>query len=204
MTSTLLVLGGARSGKSAWAEQAAAARGRPVLYVATARAGDEEMAARIAAHRARRPAHWRTAEAPDDPAAAVRASARPEDVVLLDCLSLWVSNRVLARIGEAEPDAVPEDVWRGLEDDLADATNRLINTARDIHVDLILVSAEVGLGVVPPYRLGRRYRDVLGRVNQIAAAGADAVVLVLAGIAVDLRRLALDPGTALAGGAVGG
>jgi adenosylcobinamide kinase/adenosylcobinamide-phosphate guanylyltransferase len=184
-----LVLGGARSGKSSWAERRAAASGRPVLYLATATAGDEEMAERIAAHRAARPPTWRTAEAPLEVVAALETHARPGDVVLLDCLTLWVSNALLSRLGDGAEGAPPA-AWRLTEEDLVTEATGLVAGARELGVDLIAVSNEVGLGLVPPYPLGRRFRDALGRVNQAVAAAADTVVLMVAGLPVDLRKLA--------------
>lgn len=195
---TTLILGGARSGKSDWAERLAAAADRPVLFLATATAGDAEMADRIAAHRAARPAAWRTVEEPANLAAAVRDHARAGETVLVDCLTLWVSNLLLGRLdrlGAADPDAIPARDWNAGERELLDATADLLATARARNLSLILVSNEVGLGLVPATPLGRRYRDALGRVNRLAAAAADPVVLMVAGLPVDLRRLAptLDP-----------
>jgi adenosylcobinamide kinase / adenosylcobinamide-phosphate guanylyltransferase len=187
--SSTLILGGARSGKSAYAERLAAAAGRPVLYLATATARDEEMAARIAAHRAARPAGWRTVEAPEELVGAVAAHARAGDVILVDCLTLWVSNVLLREIGEVG-DAVPFAVASALEARLCAEADRLLDQARASGVELILVSNEVGMGLVPPFPLGRVYRDALGRVNQTVAERVDAVVLMVAGIPVDLRRLA--------------
>lgn len=193
-----LVLGGARAGKSAWAERLAASSGRAVLFLATATAGDDEMAVRIAAHRAARHPAWRTVEAPLDLVSAVRAHARPGDALLVDCLTLWVSNRMLERLGRADPDALPETAWRRLEADLeADLLtdlDALLATTRTIGAAVILVSNEVGLGVVPASPLGRRYRDVLGRVNQAAARAADRVTLMVAGLPMELRPSSpLDP-----------
>lgn len=190
-----LILGGARSGKSDWAEGVAAGTGRPVIFLATATAGDAEMAERIAAHRASRSAVWRTVEEPTDLAAAVRDHARSGDIVLVDCLTLWVSNRLLDRIGDADPDSLPGGAWAAIEVALLEATAALLAAARQQDAALILVSNEVGLGLVPPTPMGRRYRDALGRVNRLAAAAADSVVLMVAGLPVDLRRLAPTLGT---------
>lgn len=189
-----LILGGARSGKSAWAEEVAAASGRPVIYLATAAAGDAEMAERIAAHQAARPSGWRTVEAPLDPAGAIRTAARPGDIVLVDCLTLWVSNRLLAGIAPyGEVEDLPVAAWPALEGPLLVDTQALLDAGRAAGAALVLVSNEVGLGLVPPYPLGRRYRDLLGRVNQVVARQADRVVLMIAGLPVDLRRLLAEP-----------
>ena len=188
--SITLVLGGARSGKSAWAEEVAVGSGRRVLYVATATAGDDEMADRIATHQAQRPAGWSTVEAPFDLAATVRSVAERGDAVLVDCLTLWVSNVVLEEIGrERDADALESNEWAAIEERLLAAVNALATDARARGLTLILVSNEVGMGLVPLFPLGRHYRDMLGRVNQAAATTADSVVLMIAGLPVDLRRL---------------
>lgn len=187
-----LILGGARSGKSAHAERLARQRGRPVLYLATAVAGDEEMAARIAAHRAQRPASWRTVEAAETIVTALRDHAAPGDTVLLDCLTLWVSNVMLAMVGDADADTIPSHRWLEIEARLLADLQSLIATARQHNLTLILVSNEVGMGVVPAFPLGRRFQDLLGRVNQIAAASADTVLLMIAGLPIDLRKLVVE------------
>jgi adenosylcobinamide kinase/adenosylcobinamide-phosphate guanylyltransferase len=187
-------LGGARSGKSAWAERAARESGRPVLYLATATAIDDEMTERIAAHRAARPVEWRTVEAPLDLAAALRAQARPGDLVLVDCLTVWTSNAILERLGGSAADDLPAAAWRTIEAEVLAAARDLLRAAKSAEVALILISNEVGMGVVPPFPLGRRYRDVLGRVNQAVASEADKVILMIAGLPIDLRRLALLQG----------
>jgi adenosylcobinamide kinase/adenosylcobinamide-phosphate guanylyltransferase len=173
-----LVLGGARAGKSAFAERLAARHGPHVLYVATAEPLDDDMRARIAAHRAARPPAWRTVEAPLDPAAALHAVTGPVDAALLDCLTLWTSNLMLRAPG-------PADAERGA----ADALTALLDWQRAMGIPLYIVSNEVGLGVVPPTSLGRAFQDVLGRLNQRVAATAEQVYLVVAGLALDLRAL---------------
>lgn len=191
MSTITLIIGGARSGKSAWAQRLAEESGRSVLFLATATAGDPEMAARIAAHRAARPAHWRTIESPSALASTVRSHARPDDLVLVDCLTLWVSNVVLDRVGDTRNvSSVPSRVWRSIQADLVAEVRDLIDTARASQVSLILVSNEVGMGIVPAHPLGRQYRDLLGQVNRVAASLADSVILMIAGLPIDLRSLA--------------
>ncbi|HLH21487.1 MAG TPA: bifunctional adenosylcobinamide kinase/adenosylcobinamide-phosphate guanylyltransferase [Chloroflexota bacterium] len=182
MGELVLVLGGVRSGKSAFAERLAAAHGGPVLYVATGQAGDAEMAARIAAHRARRPATWATIEAPLDPVAAIAGAARAGQVVLLDCVGMLVSNVLLAE-GEAGSAASRLD----------HALGGLLGLVRERHLHVIAVSGESGLGLLPLAPLGRRYLDLLGDANQRLAAAAGRTYLVIAGLGVDVRRLAWEP-----------
>lgn len=184
-----LVLGGARSGKSSWAERLAARSGRRVLYVATAQPSDAEMVERIAAHRASRPAAWQTIEVFDDLVGGVRDAAGTGEVVLVDCLTIWVSNVVLERTG---PRGDGPASWPEIQAELVSAARSLVDQARAREQTLILVSNEVGLGLVPPYPLGRRYRDLLGVVNRTVAGLADSVVLLIAGLPIDLRRLPLS------------
>lgn len=164
MRDIILITGGARSGKSRLAEALAAASPAPVLYLATcqAREGDPEMAGRIALHRARRPVDWVTQEAPGDLPGAV-ASAPAGGTVLVDCLTLWISG-LLEAGGEAGRETAR----------LAAALNREGRT--------LLVTNEVGMGVVPPTPLGRQFRDAAGRLNLAVAAVADRVVLCVAGL----------------------
>jgi adenosylcobinamide kinase/adenosylcobinamide-phosphate guanylyltransferase len=163
------VLGGARSGKSAYAERLAAECGEPVLYVATATAYDEEMAERIAHHRARRPASWRTIEAPTDLAHAIATESDFNTMVVED-LTLLLSNHMERHIDEAEARTVGE-------------VERLLL----LDLNLIVVSNEVGMGVVPVYPLGRAFRDSLGRVNQAAAGLCDEVYLIVAGLPLRMK-----------------
>ena len=169
----ILILGGARSGKSAYAEKLAAELGRTVLYVATAEARDEEMAQRIAAHRQARPPHWQTLEAPRGVGAALAALREPPEVILLDCLTLLVSNMALAL--ENEPQ-------RQVEAAVQAELEAILSAQARLGVPLLIVSNEVGLGLVPPYPLGRLYRDVLGRANQYLAGRAGRVVFMVAGL----------------------
>jgi adenosylcobinamide kinase/adenosylcobinamide-phosphate guanylyltransferase len=158
-----LVLGGARSGKSRHAERLVEQAAAAGTYCATAEAGDPEMAARIAAHRARRGPFWQTIEAPLDLAPAL-AAARPERPLLVDCLTLWLSNLFGAgRSVEAE-------------------TAALAAALRAAAGPVVLVANEVGLGLVPQTPLGRAFRDAAGRLNQEIAAQAQRVVLVAAGL----------------------
>jgi adenosylcobinamide kinase / adenosylcobinamide-phosphate guanylyltransferase len=162
-----LVLGGARSGKSRYAEGLITALPPPWTYIATAEAGDDEMAARIAGHRARRGTQWHTVEAPR---ALVQAlSACGAEPVLVDCLTLWLSNLMLA---EADIDAETAQ----LEQALATA-----NGPR------VLVANEVGSGIVPGTALGRRFRDRQGILNQRIAARAERVILTVAGLPLALK-----------------
>jgi adenosylcobinamide kinase / adenosylcobinamide-phosphate guanylyltransferase len=162
-----LVLGGARSGKSRHAEELIAASPPPRIYVATAEAGDAEMAERIARHRARRGSDWRTVEAPRN-LEHVLTECRAEPV-LVDCLTLWLSNLMLANA------AIEEEMTR-VEKALLLAT-----------APKVVVSNEVGSGIVPEHPLGRRFRDAQGIFNQRIAALADRVVLVVAGLPVALK-----------------
>lgn len=176
----ILVLGGARSGKSSYAEKLALELGGPdVLYVATAQAYDDEMRARIAAHRAVRPAGWRTLEAPSLADADLAQAVGPARVVLLDCLTLLASNTILALGEEPAEDAAEEAMARQIA--------ALLQVYQAGDATWIAVSNEVGMGLVPPYPLGRVYRDVLGRANQRLAAAADHVCLMVAGLPLKVK-----------------
>jgi adenosylcobinamide kinase/adenosylcobinamide-phosphate guanylyltransferase len=165
--SLTLVLGGARSGKSRYAESLIAALPPPWAYVATAEAGDAEMIERITVHRSRRGSAWRTIEAPRDLNAALKSCDTMP--VLIDCLTLWLSNLMLA------------------EADIKTEIERLENTLAAVPAPVVLVANEVGYGIVPDHPLGRRFRDLQGVLNQRIAARADRVVLVVAGLPLAVK-----------------
>jgi adenosylcobinamide kinase/adenosylcobinamide-phosphate guanylyltransferase len=165
----VLVLGGARSGKSRTALQLAESASARRIYIATAQAYDDEMRDRIAQHRMERDGSWETQEAPLDLCKAIQAHAGPGRAVLVDCLTLWLSNILLA------------------ERDLEHETDLLRQAVREASGPLILVSNEVGHGIVPATALGRRFRDEQGQLNQRIAEVCDAVVFVAAGCPILLK-----------------
>ena len=171
--SLLLVSGGARSGKSRYALSRAAALGGPVLYVATGMATDEEMAERIARHRAERPPTWQTLEASQEVAVAIKLAAAPGTTLLVEDLATLVSNLIVT--AKADESRVIGEV------------DQLVHLAQE-GFGLILVTNEVGLGLVPPSPLGRRFRDLLGLVNQRVADAADEFVLVISGAPLALKQ----------------
>jgi len=193
----IFVLGGARSGKSAFAERLAALRqaqvGGRVLYVATAEALDADMERRIANHRKQRPPEWDTLEEALHLASALPDALQGYDTCLLDCLTLWVSNMLLSMEGRPHPNPPPEGEGMNPEREILAAAHRLMESYEHSPATWIVVSNEVGLGVVPPSRLGAVYRDALGRVNQAVAARADKVYLMVAGLALEMKSLGALP-----------
>jgi adenosylcobinamide kinase / adenosylcobinamide-phosphate guanylyltransferase len=194
----VLILGGARSGKSTFAERLALRSGKSVAYIATATAGDEEMRERIKRHQAARSAHWYTIEEPLDLVHALRQASIQADVLLLDCITLWLSNWLFMQgdkdgleggQGQAQPLRAPE--MDGYIDSAVAEIEAVLRIVAewDHHKTLVVVSNEVGLGVVPAYASGRLYRDALGRVNQCLASAATRVYLMVAGLGVDIKRL---------------
>jgi adenosylcobinamide kinase / adenosylcobinamide-phosphate guanylyltransferase len=164
-----LVLGGARSGKSSHAEALVTGSASCGTYIATAEPGDAEMAARIADHRARRGAFWRTVEEPLDLAGAIRAHAAADRPILVDCLTLWLSNLMgTGRVAAHEVEALGAAL-------------------RDARGPVVLVANEVGMGLVPETPLGREFRDEAGRLNQQIAAIADRVIFIAAGLPLVLK-----------------
>jgi adenosylcobinamide kinase/adenosylcobinamide-phosphate guanylyltransferase len=175
-----LILGGARSGKSTFAEHLAIEHGGKVLYVATAQAWDDEMRQRITQHQAQRPANWQTLEAPQAVGTAIQTTDQGDaDVVLVDCLTMLASNVIIA-LPESATDAEATAALTGEID-------RLLGAYQTGSADWIIVSNEVGLGIVPAYPLGRLYRDALGRANQRLAAAADRVLFMVAGLPMTVK-----------------
>lgn len=166
--SLTLLLGGARSGKSAHAEKLATALPAPWTYIATAQAWDDEMSERIALHRSRRVEGWRTLDAPLDLVAAL-LSVPDDQPVLIDCLTLWLSNHMLA------------------EHDLEELSAELQAVLASPRGPWFVVSNEVGLSIVPDNALGRRFRDAQGRLNQRVAAAADRVLFMVAGLPMQVK-----------------
>ena len=175
-----LVLGGVRAGKSRYEQELAQGGGR-VLYVATAEAGDDEMAARIQAHRDERPSDWATLEEPIDVVGALEPLLVDYDTVLIDCLTLWVSNLLLQDPDDGEVQA-----------NIQTRARRLVDLYAQSNSAWIVVSNEVGLGVIPAARLGRDYADALGRVNQQFAAATDEAIVMFAGLPVSLKARGLE------------
>ena len=164
-----LVLGGQRSGKSHYAEQLVTASGCAPVYLATGTAGDGEMAERIAAHRQRRGGGWRTVEVPLDLAATLVRETHSHAVVLIDCLTLWLTNLMAAE--------------RNIDDESAG----LVTALRQVRGSVVIVTNEVGSGIIPANALARRYADALGTLNQQVAAAADRVVFMAAGLPLVLK-----------------
>jgi len=175
--STTLVLGGARSGKSRLAESLVESQSGPCVYLATGQAHDDEMSERIAAHKARRGPRWRTVEAPLDLPQALGDAAGRDRAVLVDCLTLWLSNLMHA------------------ERDLERAGAELAEALRAPAGPIVLVSNEVGLGIVPDNALARRFRDAAGRLHQEVAAVCQQVVFTAAGLPMTLKAPLQEPVT---------
>jgi adenosylcobinamide kinase/adenosylcobinamide-phosphate guanylyltransferase len=217
----ILVTGGARSGKSTYAERLAAQLAEPhggrVTYIATSQTYDEEMTQRVSAHQASRPETWTTVECPVEVAAAVRAAAAAESgrgagaadsagappVILLDCVTLWVTNLLFSggAFGGSEPpedgynydkDLLPADEERAAAARVTTAVTDLLAAVAETGVTLVAVTNEVGLGVVPEYPLARLYRDQLGWANQRLARDADGLYLLVSGYPLDVKALAAD------------
>ena len=174
----IFVTGGARSGKSSLAERLASEGGRPVTYIATARPGDQEMQERIAQHRQSRPGTWTTVESPSDLPRAVADALAEGGTVLVDCLTLYISNLLMS-----ESLDVDEQARRLIDQEI----DKLAEICASANSSIIIVSNEVGMGIVPDNALARAFRDVAGRANQKMAAAADNVYFCVSGIPVKVK-----------------
>ena len=177
MAKTIFITGGTRSGKSLFAEKTALGFGAPLCYLATAQSLDEEMGDRIEQHQNRRGDAWHTIEEDLHLTQALARSDGSYRAILVDCLTLWISN-LLFRYEDSGEDAAE----RILED-----VHRLTATLRDMQTPVIFVSNEVGMGIVPDNKLARVFRDIAGQINQILAAGADEAWMVVSGIPLRLK-----------------
>lgn len=173
-----LITGGARSGKSRFAQEMALKAGGKVLFVATAEAGDEEMSKRIAAHKKARPADWKTLEATTNLGKQITRNIGGARTVVIDCITLLVSN-IFQRHSQANDKETEKGVAAEIEE--------LINCIKNLDAHFIIVTNEVGLGLVPENRLGRLYRDRLGQANQRLAEAANEVIMMVAGLPVRIK-----------------
>ncbi|MDE2786168.1 MAG: bifunctional adenosylcobinamide kinase/adenosylcobinamide-phosphate guanylyltransferase [Chloroflexota bacterium] len=190
MSSIHLVLGGIRSGKSAYAERLASdmAGGEPVLYLATGVAVDPEMEERIQRHQRRRPPNWQTLEAPLNPVGALQDQSQtmePPAILLLDSMDVWVSNLMLQHEGTPRVE---------LEARIVGAARRFADYVREMDHAAVIVSSEVGHSLIATTSMGRQFQDLLGTVNQAMAAAADRVTLVVAGLPVPIKPFAAAAG----------
>lgn len=183
----VLVTGGARSGKSSFAERYVKAHGERIAYIATAQIFDAEMRYRVALHKKRRPASWETFEAPFAAEAAIAEAAEAHDALLFDCLTVYLSN-LLCTLTEEE--LTDEAAVYALAEE---ATEKLIAAAQASGAFCVFVTNEVGAGIVPENKLARLYRDVAGLANQAFARAADEVYLTVSGIPVEIKKLAEEP-----------
>jgi len=182
MARIVLVTGGARSGKSSFAEKLAKSLGEQVAYIATAEIWDGEMAERVSLHQKRRPSAWLTFEAPRQAELAIAEAASHAKVILFDCLTVYTSNSLLA-----QPEEMAPENRRG---SVLEAVNRLVEAAGEVSGTVIFVTNEVGGGIVPDNALAREFRDVAGIVNQKVAQAADEVYWVVCGLPVEIKRAA--------------
>lgn len=183
MKKIILLLGGARSGKSFYAQELAKKMAKKVLFVATAEAGDEDMRRRIQSHQRSRPATWRTLELTQNIGKEIEAEIEDEPLVLIDCVTLLIGN-LFGRHDEKEFDSIEDSV---LEKEVSAEIDSLLNCLKVTPASFIIISNEVGLGIVPENRMARLYRDLLGRANQKLARNSDEVYFMIAGIPLRVK-----------------
>jgi adenosylcobinamide kinase/adenosylcobinamide-phosphate guanylyltransferase len=183
MKKTILIIGGARSGKSRFAQELGRKLGEQVLFVATAEAGDEEMSQRIEEHRQKRPANWRTLEASSRLGRRIKQEMGDAQVVIVDCVTLLVGN-IFSQQSDQTLEGVKQSV---LEKQVMAEINELVECLKKRDASFVIVSNEVGSGLVPTSRVGRLYRDLLGKANQMLAQCADEVYLMVAGLPLKVK-----------------
>jgi adenosylcobinamide kinase/adenosylcobinamide-phosphate guanylyltransferase len=181
----ILILGGVRSGKSDYAQHYAQKKANSVVFIATAEAGDDEMAARIAMHKLKRPSHWKTIEAADTIGKVLVSLSCDVEVVIIDCLTMLISNIM----GEENGEKVQEEHRKRIHKEIED----ILCAYEKGSTTLIIVSNEVGMGIVSPTPMGRFFRDELGTANRLIAEKADRVLLMVAGLPVDVKGLMFNP-----------
>ncbi len=174
---THLIIGGARSGKSAYAEKLAKASGLSVTYIATAQVYDDEFKQRIEHHKARRPADWQIVEAPFNLAATLNAYADPNTFIIVDCLTLWLAQSIC-------PDCAPKEGVNWLKERL-----NFLETIENMTGNIVFVSNEVGMGIVPLGEINRQFQDEQGRLNQAVASFCNEVTFVIAGLPLKLKQI---------------
>ena len=183
MKKIILLLGGARSGKSHYAQQYALQNGEKILFVATATAGDEDIRLRIAKHKKDRPSNWRTLEATTEIGTQIEAHAGDAELIIIDCITMLVNN-IFSRYDDKQFDTIEETA---LEKAVVAEIEQLQKCFKKLDASFLIISNEVGLGLVPDNRMGRLYRDILGRANQMLAQTADEVFLLVAGIPLRIK-----------------
>lgn len=188
MSDFILITGGARSGKSTFAEQLAAHPGRPVIYIATAQVLDDEMALRVEKHKRQRPSHWQLIEEPFDIPTVLEEIRNEDAVVLLDCITIWLSNLMLKNFGSTQESACSDTLTPEAEKEILFQVQRAATLAQEISPQVIMVTNEVGQGIVPDNPMARSYRDLAGRSNQLLAHKADNVFCVVAGYPMEIKH----------------
>jgi len=183
LTKIILLLGGARSGKSRFAQEYARRNGENVLFVATATAGDEDMRRRIEKHKKDRPTNWRTMEVVTNIGMQIETNARDAQLIVIDCITMLVNN-IFSRYDEKQFDTIDDSV---LEKEVVAEIEQLQMCMKKVRASFLVVSNEVGLGLVLDNRMGRLYRDSLGRANQMLAQESDEVYLLVAGIPLRVK-----------------
>lgn len=186
MGKIVLVVGGARSGKSSFAESYVASKGKKIAYIATAQVYDKEMEYRVKLHKTRRPSDWKTYEFPYHAEQAIAEAAKEHDMILFDCITLYLSNLLCKENAAIDLDKDSTEVFAAFQ--------QIVRAAKEADCTLVFVSNEVGAGIVPENALAREYRDLAGLVNQMIAREAEEVFLVTCGIPVNIKKIAENLG----------